>query len=292
MSRTRYREERTLVRGLRRLPGEDRGAFKEKVNRLRKHFQRFNLDVSELSQWIMSLRPSGRVDSEDTRQFWECVLEPEEFVNSQDQTDIDWFRLAILQVGIGISALNSLSHFSLSEGLLNSIRSAALRPRSESAARMIKRFYGLSRAHRMVLAKAAAEYIMTRYMRGNENWRRQREEWEREKADWEKRHPELTEDIRNEYTAIFKNLGITNKRPRVCSWKRLGESKDNCEYAGERFRCGGNWQNHSPLCAKYRNFQATLRQHRRHFVENATRYLKLRKVHLQISCSLRRPVSP
>ena len=50
MSRSRYRQARTLVCRLCRLAGEDPGAFKQKVARLRDHFERFNVDASELCQ--------------------------------------------------------------------------------------------------------------------------------------------------------------------------------------------------------------------------------------------------
>ena len=79
MAGTRYSEARTLVRGLRRLGGESREEFKRKVLRLRRHFEQFNVDVSELCQWLMGLRPSGKGGGVATKEFCEFFLEPDRF---------------------------------------------------------------------------------------------------------------------------------------------------------------------------------------------------------------------
>jgi len=58
MARSKYREERTIVRGVRRLPGEDRPAFRKNVKILRNYVEQFNVDVSEICQRLVGIRNS------------------------------------------------------------------------------------------------------------------------------------------------------------------------------------------------------------------------------------------
>src|SRR5262249_37663758 len=152
---------------------------------------------------------------------------------------------------------------------------AADRPKTPTALRLFERLVLLQPAHRLVLLKAAADWIVLRYQRGMENWKRQREEWEKEKREWEAQHPQLTDQVRDLFTGIFKNLiedpegngpmGLKRKNPRICLHQRLARDKDNCAYAGE--------QGHSPLCWKFVKFASELKGHSKHFWENAQKYL-------------------
>ncbi|MBA7641524.1 hypothetical protein ES703_49208 [subsurface metagenome] len=86
----------------------------------------------------------------------------------------------------------------------------------------------------------------------------------------------------HKFNEIFKELGTTRKNPRICSWERLKDFKNNCEYAGERIQIGYIWINHAPLCVKYRAFynQQTKQyggSFKRYFTKNAEDYLKIRE---------------
>jgi len=282
MARSKYRQERTFVRGLRRLPSQDRRSFKDNVNRLRSHFSKFNRDVSELAQWLMSLRKNSANSVSDTRPFWEFILKPENYINS-DESTLDWRRLEIFEVGVGLDKIENLSDYALPQTLIDSICASASRQQSQTAAAVIARLRLLSRPHRMILVKATAEFVMAKYEHGMENWKRQREEWEKEKEKWESEHTDLTEEIRGKYSQMFRDLGITIKRPRVCSLVDLMKNSDNCKYAGVRIKCGETWVGHSPLCKKYKDFLKKLRgSAQKYFITNAEKYLEIRRKNPQL----------
>lgn len=281
MSRSRYREARTLVRRLCRLPGEDRADFKRKIARLREHFEQFNVDVSELCQWLMELRPKDRGDDPGVPEFWRFFLEPSLDGMEADEADRDRWRLAVFDDVARIRSLGGLADRSVPEPLQHAMRQVAERRRTPTAQRLFERLRHLEPAHRLVLLKAAAEWIVARYQRGVENWQRQREEWAKEKHAWEERHPALTEAVRDRFTDIFKRLvwdpdkppGVRSKRPRICLYQRLSEKKKNCVYAGEK--------GHGPLCWKYVEFLRDIKQRSKRFNEkffpdNAEKYLHLR----------------
>jgi hypothetical protein len=278
MTSTKYKEERTLVRGLHRLPGEDRDSFRLKTDRLRKHFQQFNLDVSELCQWLMSLRPKETGQSSDFRRFWDSVLDPESALQDSQRNRSDWFRLTLVKAALGLIPADLPDDWSVSLSLaqaINEVRSLRI---TKSTAALKVRAEQLNDAHFMIICKSAAEWIMQRYVRVNENQARQLEEWTKEKAEWESRHPELTEELRNTYNHIFRELGIRRKKPRVCTWEHLSKQRDNCEWAGKRLMSGGKWQNHAQLCVKYRDFEGKIDKGKKtYFTENAKSYLAIRK---------------
>ncbi len=284
MAGTRYSEARTLVRGLRRLPGESREQFKSKVLRLRRQFERFNVDVSELCQWLMSLRPDGKRGNDATKGFWEFFLEPEGFLKDRDKDESDKHRRLVFDMVAGLADEASISDIGLVSSLLESVRAVGELPLTPTSTRLFERLGALDASSRQVLLKAGAEWVVAHYLRGYQNWECQREEWEKEKAKWEKEHPELTESVREEFNRMFKELNIRAKNPRVCRWERLKARKDDCEYAGERIRVGGAWKNHGGLCAKYKKFSdshgrdpAKRRDFKRYFVRNAQDYVTLRK---------------
>ncbi len=281
---TRYSEARTLARGLRRLPGEGHADFKAKVNVLRDHFEQFNVDVSELCQWIMGLRPGGKRGSPATEGFWNFFLEPEAFL--PEEADPDATRLAAFDCIAGSTAETVHPEMVFPAGVLDSIAAVRDLKPTKSFTNLAERLRGLNRGHRQVLLKAAAEWVVARYLRGFQNWVRQHEEWAKEKSEWETNHPELTESIQLEFNEIFKQLGIRDKRPRLCSWERMRALKDDCEYAGERIRVGGSWANHGSLCIKYKEFfdkysrepgrdSKSQSSFKRYFAENAADYLEL-----------------
>jgi IS605 OrfB family transposase len=261
-----------LARGLHRLAGESRIAFKQKVRRLHEYFERFNVDVSEICQWIMGLRPGGKVSKDESRPFWEFFLMPGGFLAECSESQLDGHRLQAFEVAVGWQTTKTISGFP--QQLIESVQWVVDTPCTPTAQRMLARLRQLSRPHRIILLKAAAEWITARYVRGYENWVRQNEEWLREKTDWEKTHPGLTGAVRQLYNEAFKKLEITSKKPRVCFWSRLRQSADNCAYAGERIKCGSKWQNHSPLCKEFKDFKC---KRRKYFISNAQEYLAYRR---------------
>lgn len=284
MSNTRYSESRTLVRRLRRLPGESREDFRGKVRRLRKQFAQFNVNVSELCQWLMSLRPGGKRGSDRTKEFWEFFLEPDRFLGNPDDDRCDACRLAVFDVAAGLAPADRLGDFGVGEALVESVHAIGQIPLTPTAAKLFTRLRGFEASHRQVLLKAAAEWIVAHYLRGYENWVRRHEEWEKEKARWEASHSELTQAARDDFDRIFKDLGIERKRPRVCTGERLKANKDDCDWAGERIPVGRAWRNHSSLCVKYWRFlkeyprKAGIQgQFKKLFVTDAETYMDLRR---------------
>ena len=276
MAEIRYKQSRILARGIRRLTAQSREEFKENVLRLRRHFEQFNLDASEICQWLMSLRPGGKKGNDDTRIFWEFILEPQKFIAEAKEEFSDRYRRMVFDVVAGIEEEKTLDAIPHKSDLKKSINSISHATHSETAKNLIGRLSHLHKAHRQILIKAAAEWIVSRYWRGIQNWERQYEEWKKEKDDWESNNPELTEDVRSRFNNEFKELGIAIKRPRICSWEKLKEVKDNCLYAGERI--GNN--NHGPLCIKYRDFlknKKMTRSKEKYFIENAKSYIQHRK---------------
>jgi len=262
MTRTRYSEARTLVRGLRRYAvsrgggaRDSREQFKAKVLRLRKQFEQFNVDVSELCQWLMALRPDGKKGCDATKEFWEFFLEPEGFLEEAEKDNSDRYRRMVLDVAAGMAEQNTICRIAHPERLGEAVAGVGKLPVTETARKLFERLDALGASQRQVLAKAAAEWIVARYLRGYENWERQLEEWEKEKGVWESERPELGERVREEFNEIFKGLDIRIKKPRVCRWERLKEGKDDCDWAGERIWVGrGEWRNHAALCVKYKKF--------------------------------------
>jgi hypothetical protein len=278
MLSSRYKPVRTLVRQLCRLPGEAKADFRSKIARLRQHFERFNVDVADLCQWLMSLRPkdgNGGVPA-----FWNFFLEPALNGVEADDTERDRWRLAFFDDVAGVRSMTELAGRPLPAELRQAMDIVRHQRKTPTAMRLFGRLRGLQSAHQLVLLKAAAEWIVSRYQRSMENWVRQNEEWEHEKREWEKKHPQLTEEVRGAFTAIFKELvespdgdegkkGLRRKNPRLCPYKRLSRNKNNCIYAGQK--------GHGPLCWKYVEFTKGLKQNGKHFWENAHTYLTIRK---------------
>jgi hypothetical protein len=271
-----------LVRRLCRLPGEERAEFRRKVARLREHFERFNVDVAELCQWLMGVRPKEPDIDPAADAFWSFFLEPSVPTIDADEKQRDRWRLAVFDCLAGIRSEVQLTDSPLPEPLSQAIRTIAQRPKTPTATGLFQRVTKLDPAHRLVLLKAAAEWVVARYERGLENWKRHRAEWEKEKQAWEVAHPALTEEVRNRFTDVFKSLldpdensrrGIRRKNPRICLHERLRENKDNCAYAGEK--------GHGPLCWKFVDFLRTQKEGNKHFnkkffIDNAEKYLRFR----------------
>lgn len=208
MAQSRYQEARTLVRRLCRLPGEDRTRFKAKVARLRVHFEQFNVDMSELCQWLMGLRRrygDPKVPA-SLGELGDFLPEPAIDGVEADTTERDRWRVAVFDVVAGIRPRTSLSNLQIPDALRTAIDRASDDPPTPTATRLFARLSRLHSAHRLVLLKSAAVWVVARYKRGMENWVRQRGEWEREKAEWEAGHSELTATIRDRFTKVFLQL--------------------------------------------------------------------------------------
>lgn len=298
MVSSRYKEARTLVRGACRLPGESRDAYRLKVRRLRDHFERFNVDVSELCQWLMGLRK--RYGSEGSPASFgalgDFLLEPSLEDVEAEETERDRWRLAVFDDVAGIRPASSLGGRPVPGWLRDGMRAESEGERTPTSTRLFERLRALQPAHRLVLLKSAAEWVVARYKRGMENWIRRQEEWEREKAEWERAHPELTSAIRERFNAVFDALndpsrpnkpGVKRGRARICEWERLRQNLDNCVYAG---RMG-----HGPLCWKFEEFVKS-RKHddprfnEKAFLEDANTFASLcNEFHSRPSMALKAP---
>ena len=279
---TRYKPARTLVRPLGRLPHEPRKEFVEKCRRVRMHFEQFNIDVADLCQWLMSLRPNTRIGDAQSTVFWDFFLNPSILTVEADEKERDRWRLAAFDELLQIRFGHDPNAPPWSEEFRSAIRHVAQRPKSATAQRLFDRLRSLTAPHRLVLLKSAAEWIIARYQRGMENWQRQFAEWQREKEEWEAAHPNLTPEVRDAFTRVFKNLfenpdgdgkiGVRRKNPRICSWERLKLNKDNCVYAGQK--------GHGPLCWEFSKFvkaQKNAGTIKTFFVDVANKYLHVRR---------------
>jgi len=263
MHPSRYKTARTLVRRLCRLPGEDRSAFRSKVGLLRGHFEQFNVDVSELCQWLMSLRKRNKVPENPATfgALGDFLLQPGLPGEETDEKEADRLRLAVFDAVAGFRMLEDRLAASIPASLSDAIRDEAVflagvraAGKPSGLARVLARLEACAPAQRLVLLKSAAEWIVARFLRGTENWMRQRAEWEKEKAAWEAAHPHLTPEVRAQFNKIFESLhdpensgkpGVSRKNPRICPWDRLKQNLDNCCY-GEK--------GHSALCWRYQDF--------------------------------------
>ncbi len=278
MAVSKYAEMRTLVRRMKRLPDDNRATFKGKIQLLHKSFKEFNRDVSEICQWLMGVRPDGKRASQNTQLFWKFFLEPKQFYDNSLEIDSDWVRLSVFRVVSGMDTEDSIAGLQLDPSLVDSIHSVILLAKTKSANNIHGRLAEFERSHQMVLLKATAEWVISHYQNAYENWKRQYPEWEKEKKEWERTHPKLTDSIRKDYNKLFQKLKVTRKRPRICSWQRLENFTDNCEYAGEEIKFGRERRRHSALCKKFCDFLSKQeRSAKRFFVKNAKDYLSLRQ---------------
>ncbi|NOG53771.1 MAG: transposase [Planctomycetes bacterium] len=272
MTRTRYRESRILVRRINRLPKESLTGFRQKVARLRQHFECFNRDTADLCQWLMGLRKDfaaaypavAAAHPESFGTLGNFLLEPAAHDGGIiDEKQRDRWRLRVCDDVMGYRACGTLDGHPLPDELRDAMeRAAAERPyggsRNCNAYRLIERLLALEPQHRLVLLKSAAEWVVARYQRGMENWNSAHKAWADEKDEWERAHPGLTPEIRDLYRNVYKQLsdpdrddkpGLRRKNPRICPYERLRQNTDNCCYAGQK--------GHGPLCWKFVEFTKT-----------------------------------
>ncbi len=283
--RQKYREERTIVRGLRRMPVETTVEFKQKVVLLRGRFEKFNLDVSELCQWLMSIRPKkdreGNLVREEAREFWEFFLNPDMIV--VDPTFSDSLRLKVFDELSSDKMNTALLSGDISQPLLDSMDAVRRIEKSESTRKLFIRLAKMPAVQRMILLKAAADWVYARYDRLIHHWEKRRPIWQKEKTEWEAKHPELTEEIHDRFTQAFHAIEIKKKSPRVCLAAKLVNTKDDCDFAGERIPADKKFVAHSQLCKKYWEFRrdwestnpADYGKFKKKFPEMAWRYIEI-----------------
>lgn len=234
MRRSKYREQRTLVRPIfkGRIPEKDE--YQGKVLILKRHVQQFNRDASALCQLLMHFKPGNNHKDE----VWQKLIYKDDLPQQLNSTLEDYERLSFFE-----NLINA-------NGVCNTV----------AAKRFLDRFNKMQRRHRMILLKVAREWIRSRYQNAFERYEVSLPKWAKEKEDWEKAHPELTTAIREQYNSIFEKLeDLARRNPRICSWTKLSSGKDNCEYSGERLRK----HQHGPLCKNYLEFLQTARISRR-----------------------------
>lgn len=187
------------------------------------------------------------------------LLEPALPGVEAEEGDADNWRLRVFDHVAGFRSIDDLSGHPIPAELLDAMTEAARsghEPGNTTAERLFERLRGLQPAHRLVLLKSAAEWIVARYQRGVENWQRRHAEWEKEKDAWEQAHPDLTPALRDRFTSVFKALrdpedadgptGVRRKNPRICRYQRLADNTNNCCYAGSK--------GHGPLCWAFTEF--------------------------------------
>lgn len=234
MAVTRYKQARTLVRKLTRLPKESTDEFNGKVRKLREHFQQFNRDASQLCQWLMAVRPPEQQPqappagtrtppkrrfnlSEDTRAFWNFFMDPENVLPSTHEADgrniedrADKLRLAVMDHIVADAPLPELP-----ADLVKSIAAVKQHPRTahQSTIPIFARLRSIEPSHREVLLKAAAEWIIGRYKRPMDRWPDQHKHWQEERDKWFKDHPQLTEEVRAAFDELFRKIGAEDEPP-------------------------------------------------------------------------------
>jgi hypothetical protein len=174
----------------------------------------------------------------------------------------------------GIKQISELDSLNLTHEIVESIRAVATQSHTPTTKKLIARLSKIEESNRLVLIKAAADWVVARYWRGYQNYERQLEVWQTEKKEWEHSHSELTKEAIGEFNLIFEQLAISEKNPRICSWENMKSGLDNCQYAGERI---GKIR-HGPLCVRYNSFFkdyfGTPRKGKKFFIENAKEYLE------------------
>jgi hypothetical protein len=260
------------------LPYEEKAVHRAKIRQLRSHFQRFNIDVAELCQWWMSIRKrfgnSQKPESFGT--LGDFLLEPSIHGVDAGEKVKDRWRLAVFDAVAGFTSEVQLQNAALPSELRQSISEAAQATQNTATKKLFLRLGQLEKPHRLVLLKSAAEWIIARYQRGTANWVNQTKIWAEEKSEWELQHPELTPEIRERYNAIYRQLKLSDSKPRrvnprICPLTRIREGQGNCIYAEEK--------GHGPRCWKYSSFTKLRKKenpkfNNDHFESNAVQYLR------------------
>jgi hypothetical protein len=211
--------------------------------------------------------------------FWETFLDPASLMCFSDELAADRFRNDLFESVVGLSSLCE----TVPELLRSSTSRVAQFPLNPTSRTTLQRASSLEASHRIVLLKAASEWIDSRYRRGMNNWQSNHSQWLAEKAAWENSHPDLAPERRDSFTRIYKQLindedapkvGVRRKRARICSLKTIDTGRDDCLYAGER--------GHGPLCHVFAAFvkersSESKRFNTSYFFKDATSYLRIRK---------------
>jgi hypothetical protein len=211
--------------------------------------------------------------------IWDLLLAPEKRSVNIEDSKLDYFRLTVFEIAVGWRDKADLFEYGLPGDIYELIGAIPCTGKNISAQRMLARIKEKSAPHKLILVKTATEWIIARYLRPNEYWPSRHEAWKKEKEEWENKHPELTPEIRQKYNRIFHELKVRIKSPRICSWERLRQGKDNCEFAGESINLNGKKVRHSPLCAKFYQFLKNAENKKNvkeYFVVNAKIYLGYR----------------
>jgi hypothetical protein len=154
-----------MVRGVRRLPGEDRAAFRKNVKILRNHVEKFNVNVSEICQWLIGLRPSDENQDAKSGPFWEYILDPGQDAAEESEEETDRIRLKVFEVAAGLKDESELSPLSLPGTILESIRNVASEQRTKTAEKLFERMEKISSSHRRLLIRSAAVWFRVKYFR-------------------------------------------------------------------------------------------------------------------------------
>lgn len=188
-------------------------------------------------------------------------------------------RRIIFKAIAGDGDIERLKRLSLPEKIILSMERIRKGGASRAALEMYERLARYDSSHVAILLKSATEWVIAKYVKIRENWGRRYDEWKKEKESWERGHPELTPEAIAKYNEIFREMGIKDKRPRICMGEELKKSQDDCNFAGKQIKTGKIWVGHSPVCLKYWEFAGRWgkeKNRKKYFEENAKEYLLIR----------------
>jgi gluconate kinase len=130
------------------------------------------------------------------RPFWDFFLHPELEGLEADEMERNHWRRAVFDDIAEIQTVSELDGRPLPDDLRKAMDLVARGPlraegddtreKSITAAALFEKLRKQQPAHRMVLLKAAAEWIVPRYERRMQHWEKRKKQWEKEKAFFER----------------------------------------------------------------------------------------------------------
>lgn len=245
---SRYEPARTLVRRLLPLPGETRKTFLQRVEILKTTFREFNTDVANLCRWLMAISPKDGSTAVYTEAAWRALVWPKIVWPGMSKGSLEaWHRLTLdALLGLPAEADEALPPGCMT--VLHELQTGVAQEQATaSGPDLFARLRSASHGYRGAVMKVACDWIASRYLRTRERMEKNHQAWCAEKAAWERSHPALTPEVREQFNAIFSELNVREKRPRICHWSRLETLQHNCLYAGQEV---ATKKRHADICAR------------------------------------------
>ncbi|MCG3151521.1 MAG: hypothetical protein GEEBNDBF_00794 [bacterium] len=245
---SRYEPARTLVRRLLPLPGETRTDYLQRVELLKTAFREFNTDVANLCRWLMAMRPKDVSMVVCTEEAWRALVWPKSIWPEMDKASLEAWHRMTLDALLGLPAEAEEVVPPACRAVLHELPAlTAHQQATTTGPALFARLRLASHGYRGAVMKAACDWIASRYLRTRERMVQNHQAWYAEKAAWEQAHPALTPEVREQFNAIFSELGVREKRPRICHWSRLEDLQNNCLHAGQEVALK---KRHADICAR------------------------------------------